>query len=356
MRRLIFDIVDVVMTMSEEQRIIDTELEPCSSDRPEIGRACITVIIPFYNEEDQVLLTLDTTRSILNTTGEQCEILAIDDGSSDRTWHVLCEYKRQNEAFSALRFSRNFGKEAAVCAGLAYANGDAAIVMDGDLQHPPKYIPFMIRLWREGYDVVEGVKSSRGRESIFSRAAANCFYRIFHKMSGIQLENASDFKLLDRKVIDAWNSCPEKETFFRALSAWLGFSRKTFEFDVEERTKGRSKWGFKNLVRLSVNAITGFSSRPLVLITWFGMFFLIFFFVLGIQTLVRYFIGRAASGFTTVILLQLLIGSLVLISLGLIGLYLASLFHEEKKRPRYIVTDRIEKSDVAHKNKSRKML
>ncbi|NMA18369.1 MAG: glycosyltransferase [Clostridiaceae bacterium] len=336
--------------------MIDTESELCFFDRPKEGRARITVIIPFYNEEDQVLLTLDTTRSILNTTGEQCEIFAIDDGSSDRTWHALCEYERQNSGFSAVRFSRNFGKEAAICAGLAYAKGDAAIVMDGDLQHPPKYIPLMIRLWREGYDVVEGVKSSRGRESIFSRAAANCFYRIFHKMSGIQLENASDFKLLDRKVIDAWNSCPEKETFFRALSAWLGFSRKTFEFDVEDRTRGRSKWGFKKLVRLSVNAITGFSSRPLVLITWIGMLFLVFFFALGIQTLVRYFSGRAASGFTTVILLQLLIGSLVLISLGLIGLYLASLFHEEKKRPRYIVSDRIGRSGITSDKKPKKML
>lgn len=356
MFRLIFDIVDVVMAMNDEKMTIDTELESSSLNRPQEGHARITVIIPFFNEEDQVFLTLDTTRSILNATGEQCEILAIDDGSSDRTWHVLCEYERQNEAFSALRFSRNFGKEAAVCAGLAHANGDAAIVMDGDLQHPPKYIPLMIRLWREGYDVVEGVKSSRGRESIFSRAAANCFYRFFHKMSGIQLENASDFKLLDRKVIDAWNSCPEKETFFRALSAWLGFSRKTFEFNVEDRTRGKSKWGFKNLIRLSVNAITGFSSRPLVLITWIGMLFLVFFFVLGIQTLIRYFSGRAASGFTTVILLQLLIGSLVLISLGLIGLYLASLFHEEKKRPRYIVSDRIGKSDIAHDKKPKKML
>lgn len=342
--------------MNNEQKIRDAVLEPCSPYRPAEGCARVTVIIPFYNEEDQVLETLNATRSVLDATGEQCDILAIDDGSSDSTWEVLRTYGLHHDAFSALRFSRNFGKEAAICAGLAHVKGDAAVVMDGDLQHPPKHIPLMIRFWREGYDVVEGVKSSRGRESIFSRAAAHCFYRMFHKMSGIELKNASDFKLLDRKVIDAWNACPEKETFFRALSAWLGFSRKTFDFDVEDRTKGNSKWGFKNLIRLSVNAVTGFSSRPLVLITWLGMFFLVFFFVLGVQTLVRYFSGNAASGFTTVILLQLLIGSLVLISLGLIGLYLASLFHEEKKRPRYIVSDMVRKSHVKSDEKPRKML
>ncbi len=304
----------------------------------------VSVVIPFYNESGQILMTLETTERVLRTLDIRFEILAIDDGSCDSTWDEILKYREKSSHVSALRFSRNFGKEAAICAGLAKAKGDAVILMDGDLQHPPRYIPGMIRLWREGYEVVEGVKSKRGKESGFSRLAANAFYGAFAKLSGIRLKDASDFKLLDRKVVNHWNTLPERETFFRALSAWMGFKRATFPFEVDDRQIGGSKWGFFKLVKLSFNAVTGFSSRPLMLISSMGVIFLIVFFILAVQTLVRYFDGKAATGFTTVILLQLLIGSIVLISLGLLGLYMANLFQEAKRRPRYIITE--ETSDL----------
>lgn len=306
---------------------------------PEDKQQTIGVVIPFFNEADQAVLTLEVTQGVLEGTGLDYEILALDDGSRDKTWEVLMAYARQHPRVRLLRLSRNFGKEAALCAGLDQARGDAIIVMDGDLQHPPRYIPDMIALWQEGYQLVEGVKGSRGKESFLSKAAAGLFYRIFHRMSGVQLKNASDFKLLDRQVVDYWKTLPEKDTFFRALTAWMGFRRTSFTFDVEERPTGRSKWGFRKLVRLSVNALTGFSSRPLLLIPTIGTFFLLAFLVLSIQTLVHYFRGVAATGFTTVILLQLLIGSLILISLGLIGLYIDSLFREVKARPRYFIAE-----------------
>ena len=272
--------------------------------------AVISVIVPFYNEAGQILMTLESIGKVLEATGLRYEILAIDDGSHDSTWDELVACAAKDSAIRLFRFSRNFGKEAAVCAGLDEALGDAVIVMDGDLQHPPRYIPEMIKLWQEGFEVVEGVKTARGKEPLFSRLFANVFYGMFGKLSGYKLKNASDFKLLDRKVVDSWNILPEKETFFRALSAWLGFKRVTFPFFVDERSSGKSTWGFRKLFRLSINALTGFSSRPLLLINSLGAIFLIGFFILSIQTLIKYFSGQAATGFTTVILLQLLIGKI----------------------------------------------
>jgi glycosyltransferase involved in cell wall biosynthesis len=305
----------------------------------------ISLVIPFYNEADQIVLTLETVRGVLEQEDLAYEIIAVDDGSEDDSWDLLLDSAEENGRIRAFRLSKNFGKEAAICAGLDQALGDAVIVMDGDLQHPPHYIPQMIHLWRQGYQVVEGVKTGRGPQAE-NRLAARLFYSIFRKMSGIQLRNASDFKLLDRKVVDYWKTIPEKDTFFRALSAWMGFKRVSFSFTVEERQAGKSKWGLRKLIRLSINALTGFSSRPLILISSIGTIFLLIFFGLSIQTLVRYFQGRAATGFTTVILLQLLIGSIILISLGLIGIYIDSLFREVKARPRYFIEATFERDEA----------
>ncbi|HPX93201.1 MAG TPA: glycosyltransferase family 2 protein [Bacillota bacterium] len=308
--------------------------------------ALISVVIPFYNEADQVDRTMEATEEVLQAADLHYEIIAVDDGSKDLTWDRLAARSRLNQKIRAFRLSRNFGKEAAICAGLDKARGQAVIVMDGDLQHPPQYIPDMVRLWQEGYEVVEGVRTADGN-CRGNRLASNLFYAIFKRMSGIQLKNASDFKLIDRKVVDCWKTLPEKDTFFRALSAWMGFKRVSLPFVVGERASGKSKWGLRKLLKLSISALTGFSSRPLLLISSMGTFFLLVFLGLSIQTLVMYFRGRAATGFTTVILLQLLIGSIILISLGLIGIYIDSLFREVKARPRYFISEIAEAANPA---------
>ncbi|HHU06746.1 MAG TPA: glycosyltransferase [Clostridiaceae bacterium] len=307
----------------------------------------MSLIIPFYNEEEQIPLTIAACVGVLDNTGRSWEIIAIDDGSTDNSWQLLYSAAEKDNRIRVFRFSRNFGKEAAICAGLDLAAGDAVILIDGDLQHPPASIPEMLDLWDQGYEVVEGKKSARGRESFFSRLNARIFYGSFRRLSGYDLTDASDFKLLDRKVVDAWRDLPEHNTFFRALSLWLGFKRTTFSFDVGNREKGKSKWKISGLFRLSLNAITGFSARPLYLISFFGAFLLLVFFILGIQTLINYFAGNAASGFTTVILLQLLIGGATLISLGLIGIYIGRIFSEAKGRPRYIISDAVNMSGVS---------
>lgn len=300
----------------------------------------ISILIPFYNEEQQLPITLRTLVPILRKLPVQYELILIDDGSSDGTWDLMTAASQENPQITGLRFSRNFGKEAAICAGLAQASGDAVILMDGDLQHPPEMIPDMVRDWMTGdYDVIEGIKSTRGKESLLSRLNAKVFYGLFLRFSGYDLRNASDFKLLDRRVVDEWQRLGEHDTFFRGLSAWLGFRRKTFSFEVAAREAGTSKWSLLRLIRLSVNAITGFSTSPLQFITFLGVLLLIGCLAIGIQTLVNWFSGHAASGFTTVILLQLLIGGSLMVSLGLIGIYIARIFTEVKGRPRYIIAN-----------------
>ena len=242
----------------------------------------------------------------------------------------------------SIKLSRNFGKEAALCAGIENAGFDACITMDSDLQHPPEMIPEMVKKWKyEGYEIVEGVKSSRGKESLFNKAGALLFYYLMLKLSGVKLNNASDFKLMDAKVVDAWKRMKEHDTFMRGMSSWLGFKRISIPFSVAQREVGNTRWSFVKLFKLAMNAITSFSSLPLHLVTIMGILFLIGSLILGIHTIYRKITGSALDGFTTIILLQLIIGSTLMLSLGIIGSYIARIFNEVKKRPRFLISEQV---------------
>ncbi len=301
----------------------------------------ISIVIPVYCEEKQIKKSVEKIDSILNDKMIKHEFILIDDGSTDSTWVEMCKLQCDIPGVRAFRLSRNFGKESALCAGLELLKGDACVVIDADLQHPPEIIPEMVRLWKEEeFDVVEGVKVSRGKESIINKAGAFFFYKILKKLSGIDLDRASDFKLLDAKVICAWREMNERNTFFRGMSAWVGFKRTSIPFTVADREEGSTKWSVFRLFRLAINAITSFSSLPLHIVTILGVVFLAISFVLGIQTLYMKFNGEAVSGFSTVILLLLIIGSALMISLGIIGTYIAKIFDEVKYRPRYLISER----------------
>lgn len=300
----------------------------------------LSVIIPVYNEEKQIEGTIQQIKNTISSIDEDFEIIIIDDGSKDKTWDLLKALAAKDRKIIASRFSRNFGKEAALMAGLSMAKGDACITMDADLQHPPELIPQMVSLWKEGFDVVEAVKSDRGNEKSSNRFFASLFYKIMRRLSGYNLENASDFKLLDKKVVDQISQMHEKETFFRGLSAWVGYNRTQVYFSVPERKTGKSRWSTLKLFRLAIGALTSFSSIPLQFVTFIGVLFLIGSVILGIQTLVMKLKGWAIGGFTTVILLLLIIGSSLMISLGMIGIYIARIYNEVKSRPRYIISDR----------------
>ncbi len=301
--------------------------------------ALISVVLPVFNEGGHLAASLRTIERTITEAGHRCELVLVDDGSSDTTWEIVREAATR-PGVRGLRFSRNFGKEAALMAGLEAARGDAVLVMDADLQHPPALIPRMIFHWREeGFEVVEGVKRERGRESPVYTAVSRAFYRGFHALSGFDLRGASDFKLLDRAVVDALLRLGENQTFFRGLAEWVGFRRKRLAFAVAPRAGGQSGWTLRALARLALTATTSFSSVPLLLILYLGMGFLALAFVLTMIALVRYAIGESVTGFTTVIILQCIIGSLMMISNGVLGIYLSHVFSEVKRRPRYLVRE-----------------
>jgi len=276
----------------------------------------------------------------VSKTGLPVEMIVIDDGSTDDTWQVLERVAAQLPGLKALRFSRNFGKEAAICAGLTYSRGQACIVIDSDLQHPPELIPEMVRIWRdEHWDIVEGIKKTRGTEPLINRIGARFFYRTLSGLSGYNLYGSSDFKLLDRKVIDAWLDMRERNTFFRGMISWLGYRQKQITFSVPKRRLTQSRWSFFSLFRLAVIAITAFSSLPLQVVTLLGGLFLLCAILFSGYALLLYFTGLALPGFTTVIILEMLIGGVLMISLGIIGTYIAQIYQEVKYRPRYVVSE-----------------
>jgi len=306
----------------------------------------ISVVIPLYNEGSQLSELLGDLKRALQDVGCRFEVVIVDDGSSDDTWTKVKDEARICPDLRAIRLSRNFGKELALCAGLERARGDAVIVMDGDGQHPASLLPLLIENWRtSGADVVEAVKRRRGRESLASKFGALTFYVILNKLSGFDLKGASDFKLIDRRVLDTWLAMHERNVFFRGMTAWMGFRTIQIPFEVGPRRAGKSGWSYLRRAKLALIGITTFSSFPLHLVTFAGVIFFLFAVGLGIQTLYLKLAGRAFTGFATVILLELIIGSLLMISLGIIGEYLARIYEEVKGRPRYIVSESIDLAD-----------
>lgn len=300
----------------------------------------LSVIIPAFNEEAVIETAYRTISDVLKKADIENEIIFIDDGSSDRTYEKI-EYLADTERnLTGLHFSRNFGKEAAISAGLASASGDCAVVIDCDLQHPPEKIVEMYRLWQQGYEIVEGIKKSRGEESKLHGWAAKEFYSVISAMVGFDMSNASDFKLLDRKVIDILNKIPERKGFFRAISYWVGFNKTSVEFDVNERAEGTSKWSTKSLVKYAISNISAYSTAPMQIVTVLGFLMFIITCILGVWALVDKISGRALEGMTTVILITVFIGSIMMISLGIIGYYVARIYEEIKGRPKYIVSSR----------------
>ena len=301
--------------------------------------AVLSVVIPAYNEEEMIPKTSQTIDKILKEAGIEHELLFINDGSKDNTWTVIEDEARKNPLVKGVCFSRNFGKESAIFAGLYESKGDCAVVIDCDLQHPPEKIVEMYRLWEQGYEVIEGIKDDRGSESVFHRAAADTFYKWMSRATGVDMSSSSDFKLLDRKVVDSLNAMPERQVFFRALSFWVGFRRAEVRYSVQERTAGESKWSTKALIKYALTNVTSFSAAPLHFITLLGYAMLIVSIIFGVISLVQKFMNVAVEGFTTVNILLLFSASVIMISLGIIGFYIERIYEEIKGRPRYIVSE-----------------
>lgn len=299
----------------------------------------LSVIIPSYNEDAIIEKTASVISEILADANIPSELIFVDDGSQDQTWEIIQRSSDTRPEVRGIHFSRNFGKEAAIMAGLAEADGACCVVIDCDLQHPPEKIVEMYRLWEQGYEIVEGQKSSRGTEGKLHTLAAKSFYAVISAATGFDMANASDFKLLDRKAVNVLVHMRERNAFFRALSSWIGFKTTYVEFDVREREAGESKWSTLSLVKYALRNIASFSTAPMQIVTVLGAIMLVISLVLGGVTLGQKILGQALEGFTTVILIQLFSSSIIMISLGIVGYYIAKMYEEIKDRPRYIIAE-----------------
>lgn len=303
----------------------------------------LSIITPAYNEEQMVPKTAQTISKIISDAGIDYELLFVNDGSKDRTWDLICQEAAKNDRIRGISFSRNFGKESAIFAGLEESKGDCVVVIDSDLQHPPEKIVEMYHLWEQGYEIVEGVKRSRGRESEAHSLAARAFYHMISEATGFDMSRASDFKLLDRKAVNVLLNMREKNAFFRALSSWIGFKTVQIEYDVQERELGESKWSTGALFRYAFTNITSFTAAPMQVVTILGVVMLVIALILTIETLYMKISGNAARGFTTVIIFQCFTSSIIMMSLGIIGYYISKIYEEVKGRPRYIISQTTDK-------------
>jgi polyisoprenyl-phosphate glycosyltransferase len=297
----------------------------------------IDIIIPCHNEAENIDYIIAEIDNHIKNLNYEFEFTFIDDGSTDHTYKKIMESANKRNNINAIKLSRNFGKESAMRAGIELCDADAAIIIDSDLQHPPHLIPSLILEWERGANIVDAVKKQRQRENILIKYVSIAFYHLMNNLTNMDFSGSSDYKLIDRKAIDLLKTLNEKNRLFRGLTNWIGLQHCKIEFKVEDRKAGKSKWNLLQLVRLALDTITSYTSRPLHIVTFLGSFTLLFSIFLGLQTLYNKIYGHAVSGFTTVILLVLVLSSIIMISMGILGMYLSKIYDEVKNRPIFII-------------------
>lgn len=307
-----------------------------SMNKPEIS-----IIVPVFNEHEVLPAFFEELSRVMNNLNSPYEILFVDDGSRDGTFDELLELQKRHQTIKVIRFSRNFGHQSAMTAGLHRAQGRACIIMDGDLQDPPSLIPDMIEYWKQGYDVVYAKRRLREGEGVFKKFTANVFYRIIKKLSGVDIPiDTGDFRLMDGKIVEVLNNLPERNRFIRGLVAWMGYRQIGVEFDRPARMAGETKFSLWKMIRFAVDGITAFSHVPLRLVTLFGFVFLMVSILTGVWIFYVKFVAHTeAPGWTSLMGIIIFLGSIQLLSLGIIGEYLARMFDELKQRPSYLVLD-----------------
>ena len=326
-----------------------SETEIKFPDNTEKALPLLSVIVPCYNEEEVLSIFMENmlpvTDTLKNSAEYPCrtEILFVDDGSSDRTIEVLRSFAEKYENVRYVSFSKNFGKEAAILAGLKNIEGDFCVLLDADLQHPPALIPDMWKTLNSGkYDSVAMYRSDRKKEGFFRRHFSSFFFRLLNRLSKLNIVNgATDFRMMNRMMVDAVLSLPESNRFSKGIFCWVGFNTYWMPFETAERPAGRSKWSSGKLVSYSFDAILSFSETPLKICSWLGIIFCLVSFILGIYHLIKTLVfGDPVAGFPTLYLMMLLMGGIVLLFLGIMGQYLARIYIEIKQRPPYIIKEK----------------
>lgn len=318
-------------------------------------RILLTIITPVFNESEVISVYHHTLTTFLKINRYRYEIIYIDDGSSDRSFELLESIQASDTGVSVIKLSRNFGKEAAVTAGLKMANGDAVIVMDCDLQDPPHLISMMVDAWLSGADVVNMRRIDREGDSLLKKITANCFYKLMKTISDIEIEeNVGDFRLLSRKVVNALNTLPERNRFMKGLFSWVGFKKVSIDYVRPPRKAGSTKWPYWKLWNFALDGITSFSTTPLRISSYLGFFFAFGSFCVGAFFLAKTFLfGDLVKGFPTLYLTMLFLGGIQLMSIGIIGEYISRIFIEIKNRPIYLIDQHLQHNKHAQSNKSK---
>ncbi|WP_417346968.1 glycosyltransferase family 2 protein [Ferrimonas sp.] len=317
--------------------MLKTNPQPHRRERP----ITLSVIVPVYNEGEGLALTHQRVTRVLDALPDRCEIIYVDDGSKDDSWSLVQNLPGSSSDHVGLSLSRNFGKEAAMSAGLSHVRGQAVILLDADLQDPPELIPKMLDAWRDGADVVNMKRRARLGESWFKKLTAGAFYKVMNWASDVPIpENVGDFRLMSRQVVDHINQLPERNRYMKGLFAWPGFKQITLEFDRDPRAVGVTKWNYGKLFGFAMDGIASFSIRPLRLATWCGLLTAFSAFVYGMVVVIKTLVfGETVSGYPSMMVVQLLLGGIQLLALGLIGEYLGRVVMEVKQRPQYLIRE-----------------
>ncbi|WP_081310475.1 glycosyltransferase family 2 protein [Pseudoalteromonas luteoviolacea] len=310
------------------------------NERRDIG-PILSVVVPFYNEAEVLNEFHQRLEWVLTQIHGETEIIYVDDGSVDGSLDIVKEFSAPNCTIRCVELSRNFGKESAMSAGLNHAQGQAVVMIDADLQDPPELIPKMLCKWRAGFDVVNMKRTSRDGESWFKRFSAACFYKLLNKMTPLNVpENVGDFRLMSAKVVKHINALPERTRYMKGIFAWPGFNQTTIAFERDARYLGQTKWNYLRLIGLAMDGITSFSIRPLRIATILGALIAGSAFVYGLVIITKTMaFGEAVSGYPSTMVVQLALGGVQLLSIGLLGEYIGRIFVEVKQRPLYLVAD-----------------
>ena len=305
----------------------------------------ISIVIPVYNEEEIIETTYVRVKTVIESLESyDYEVIWIDDGSKDKTFRILQEIAKENEKVKVLSFSRNFGHQAAVTAGIKYTTGDAVVIMDADLQDPPELFPEMIALWEEGNEVIYGQRKSRKGESVFKLLTAKMFYATLNALSDVEIpKNTGDFRLVDKKVIEVINNLPEHNKFLRGLFSWVGFKQKAYFYERQERQAGKTKYPFRKMWKLASDGIISFSTKPLKIVGGLGIFTIMLSIAILIYSLLSYIfhLNNLTAGWTSIMVAITLFSGVQLVSIWIISEYIARIYDETRNRPQYVIDKKI---------------
>ncbi len=305
----------------------------------------ISIVIPMYNEEEVVMTSYLRIRKVIEELKQyDYEMILVDDGSNDKTLEILQKAAKENEKVKILSFTRNFGHQAAVTAGLRYVTGEAIIIIDADLQDPPELLPEMLQLWEQGNEVIYGQRKIRKGESAFKLLTAKMFYNILNALSDVEIpKDTGDFRLVDRKVVDVINSLPEHNKFLRGLFSWVGFKQKAYLYERQERQAGKTKYPFRKMWKLASDGIISFSTKPLKIVGGLGILTIILSILILIYSLVSYAfdLNNLTAGWTSIMVAITLFSGVQLLSIWIISEYIARIYDETRNRPQYIIDKKI---------------